>query len=115
MKIRFRYNALFILSCILFIIVFIQHIQVNNLKGTLKDYPKWETMKQRAKYVNHRLGELDYTFSDLQIDSKILNDYVYNIINKKGKDEWMIGLTTEEIDSIRIGYKPMPKERKVVR
>ena len=98
-KIRFRYNALFMLSCVLGTVVFIQHTQIQKLTKTLSDYAKVKDIRARSQYVNHNVTEIDIRSRD----ALSLARAAYDMASEKmSKDEWMVGLTTEEVDSIRL-------------
>ena len=79
------------------------------MRNTLSRYPTWDEINERAKYVNGVTDHLDYGLSEIQSDLEARNTYLYNILTKDREDKWMEGLTTSEIDSVRVELESYPR------
>jgi len=99
MKIRFRYNGLFVLSCVAFVLLFIQQTQIHQLNDELSKYAKFNDVRKRSVYMNYQAGEIKM----IALDAHALAEAAYDMAYEKmSRDQWMIGKTTEQIDSIRL-------------
>jgi hypothetical protein len=105
MKIRFRYNGLFILSCALFLLLTIQQTQIHNLRRDMENYAKVKDIKSRSQYVNFNVNEIAMHAMDAHALAEAAYDMAYD---KMSRDQWMVGLTTEQVDSIRLNLKKKP-------
>jgi len=108
MKIRFRYNGLFVMSCALFAMMLVQQKQIDRLKADLSKYAKIKDIKTRSEFVNYNVSEIAMHAMDAHNLAKAAYDMAYE---KRSMDEWMVGLTIEEIDSIRLNLTEKPSVR----
>lgn len=75
------------------------------MQTTLNEYAKVNDIKARSQYVNHNVQQLEM----LVRDAHSLAESAYDMAHKKmSRDQWMEGLTTEEVDSIRLRIKAKP-------
>lgn len=100
MKIRFRYNGLFILNIVCLIWIFILNGHIIHLSTQLKNYTKHEFVDDFVSYSNAEFNRIHNRLHALQ---SIANS-AYDIAYDNTKDDWIIGLTTEQIDSIRVNH-----------
>ena len=100
-KFRFRYNGLLALCIVLSVFIVIQHRQIQKVEKILSDYAKTEDVRLRSQYVNHNITEIDIRSRDAMSMAKSAYDMAYK---QMSRDEWMIGLTTEQVDSIRLSH-----------
>ena len=65
----------------------------------MSQYAKRDDIRLRSQYVNHNVAEIDMRARDAHALAEAAYDMAYE---KVSRDKWMEGLTTEEIDSIRL-------------
>jgi len=107
-RFRFRYNALFLWCSILGAVIFIQHTQIQTMKNTLSKYAKVNDVKARSEFMNFQMSKIEIHALDAHAIAESAYDMAYE---RMSRDEWIVGLSTEEIDSIRLGYKPKPQDK----
>ncbi len=80
--------------------IFSQSKEINRLETQLSNFVYTEETKDRAIYVNNRLQTIE---SYLQGVESLANSAYEIAVGKQIKYGWIQGLTTEQIDSVRMG------------
>ena len=79
---------------------------IQNIKSDIayieKNYTLISTSRQRAQYVDAYLEEIGFGI----MDASILASNALDLISKDTTRSWYIGLTTTQVDSIRLNCKP---------
>ena len=104
MRIRFRYNGLLALCIVLGCFTYMQHRHIKRIETIFSEYALIKNVKQRAWYVNRRMDELErliITTNQTATTAEIISNHLYRE-NAGGPNDWMIGLTTEQVDSVLI-------------
>lgn len=97
-RFRFRYNGLMIVCVILTFMVCINHIKIVRLQNHLQKYATVEQSKQYAQYSNYNVGQLEMLARDAM--SMALSAWD-KADTTRCRHEWIEGLTTDQIDSVR--------------
>jgi len=75
--------------------------ELKEIRKELNTMPTTQMILERAQYVNFVIEELEYKYNDLYAVATAAHD----MITQYSEDEWMIGLTSDEIDSILLVEK----------
>jgi len=96
----------FILLLCLGVWIFAIHVKVldnqKELNKITSTYTQLDISRQRARFVDLQIEELSAGL----MDASILAQTAMGITKSNSKDEWITGLTTTQIDSIRINCEP---------